>query len=48
MFGLTLEEILQGIPTDPLSIFVYLLLAVSAWLVWLGSRPRKGPPPPAS
>lgn len=29
----------MGIPHEPASIFVYVLLAVSGWGIWKGSRP---------
>lgn len=28
----------MGIPHEPASIFVYVLLAVSGWGIWKGSR----------
>ena len=41
--GLTFHEVIQNIPTDPASVFVYLLLAGSGVLIWMGSR-KKGKP----
>ena len=41
--GLTARGIWTNIPTDPASIFVYVLLAVAVgWVVW-GSRKKKTP-----
>ena len=39
--GLTLGRILDNVPRDAASIFVYVLVAVCIVAVWLGSRPRK-------
>jgi hypothetical protein len=34
------------VPTDPASVFVYLLIAVAGYFIWRGSRgPAKGAPP---
>jgi hypothetical protein len=40
--GLTWRGILRNVPTNPVSIFVYLLVAVSLGLIVWGSR-KKGP-----
>ncbi|MEX2470865.1 MAG: hypothetical protein WEA34_01700 [Gemmatimonadota bacterium] len=38
--GLTVNEILQGLPRDPVSIFALLLIVVGAGaVIWFG-RPR--------
>lgn len=38
--GLTIHEILASMPSDPLSLFVIALLAVSAVLIFWAGRPR--------
>lgn len=44
---LTFAEVLDDVPLDPASLFVYVLLAVGvAWVVWSG-RSRGGRPPRA-
>lgn len=41
------RSLLQSIPTDGASIFVYVLVLASIYAVWRGSRPgRKGPGDP--
>lgn len=39
--GLTFREVLANIPTDPASVFVYLLLAVSLGVIAWSNRPRR-------
>ena len=41
--GLSFQKVLHNIPSDPASVFVYLLLAGSIFLIVLGSR-KKGKP----
>jgi hypothetical protein len=43
---LTLREIVAEIPHDPAAFLVYALMAVSLYLVWRGSRRKKGGPEP--
>lgn len=47
---LTFGEVLDTIPTDPMAIFAYLLIAAFIWFIWKGSRSSGAPPsgPPAS
>ena len=41
--GLSLQEVIENIPTDPMSVFVYLLLAACmGWIAW-GSRGKRKP-----
>lgn len=39
--GLTFREVLANIPTDPASVFVYLLVAVSLGVIAWSNRPRR-------
>lgn len=39
--GLTFREVLANVPTDPASVFVYLLLAVSLGVIAWSNRPRR-------
>jgi hypothetical protein len=41
--GFGFRSVMENIPTDPASIFVYVLLAVSVGLIIRGSR-KKGTP----
>lgn len=36
--GMSLGEILRGVPRDPAAIFVYLMLIGSGIVIWKGSR----------
>lgn len=38
--GLTLGRIVADIPHNGSAIFIYLLTALSLWLIWQGSRTR--------
>jgi hypothetical protein len=40
--GLTLGRILRDIPHDAPAMVVYALLIAFTYLVWRGSRPKKG------
>ena len=42
--GLTIGKILSDIPHDAAAIFVYVLIAVFAALIWLGNRSKDDPP----
>ena len=47
--GLSLKGVLENIPSDPASIFVYLLVAFSVALIILGSwKKGRGPDGPKS
>lgn len=39
--GLTFREVLANVPTDPASVFVYLLVAVSLGVIAWSNRPRR-------
>jgi hypothetical protein len=45
--GLTFSEMFANVPTDPASIFVYVLVILSIYFVWRGSRGSHGPGPGA-
>ena len=38
--GLALGRIIGDLPHDGAAIFIYVLTAVSVWLIWQGSRTR--------
>lgn len=39
--GLTFYEVLENVPTDPASVFVYLLVAVGLGVIAWSNRPRR-------
>ena len=43
--GLTLREIVQNIPHDAAAVVVYVLIAVFAGFIWMGTRGQGNPPP---
>ena len=39
---LTIHDILTGIPHDGAAVIAYALVLGFIYMIWLGSRPRKG------
>lgn len=39
--GLTFHEVLENVPTDPASVFVYVLVAFGLGVVGWSNRPRR-------
>jgi hypothetical protein len=38
--GFSFEQMLRDIPTDPASVFVYVLILASVAVIWRGNRRR--------